>query len=144
MCFFLTSPFIVRTNQASGLFRGVVKSPDSHCSPSDARICMVAGAETLGSMRPQNPNQKANRNPRRSNNSEQDDCEEHPIPPGVGAGLLLLPDQQGVITSIRLPKDVEDVACYRYCSQRGFQKYVGNHANQSDGLHTATPGREHN
>src|SRR5580704_17575107 len=72
--------------------------------------------ETLVSTRPQNPNQKAKRNPRRSNNSEQDDCEEHPIPPGVASGLLLLPDQQAVITSIRLPKDVEDIACYRYCS----------------------------
>jgi hypothetical protein len=52
------------------MFAVAAELPESHSSPLEARICMFAVAETLGSMRTQNPNQYANRNPRRSNNGE--------------------------------------------------------------------------
>jgi hypothetical protein len=58
------------TYRAGGVFAVAAESPESHSSLLEARICMFAVAETLGSMRTQNPNQYANRNPRRSNNGE--------------------------------------------------------------------------
>src|SRR5579864_2372730 len=58
----------------------------------------------------------------------------------MNGGLLFLADQQAVVTAIGLPEDVEDVARHGDCSQRGFQKDVGNHADESDGLHAAPPG----
>src|SRR5712671_1214797 len=104
---------------------------------------MVAGAETLVEKRPENPNQNDNRNPQRSYSCKKDDGKEHPIPARVGAGLLLLSHQQAVVTSIRLPKDMEDIARYRYCSYSGFQQHVSNHAHQSDRFGATAPGREH-
>src|ERR1700730_4870017 len=98
------------TDRAGGLFRVADDAPESHCRHCEARFCMVAGAETLVEKRPQNPNQNENRNPQRSHSSKKDDRKEHPIPPGVGARLLLLSHQQAVVTSIGLPNDVEDVA----------------------------------
>src|SRR5579859_1341469 len=58
----------------------------------------------------------------------------------MNGGLLFLADQQAVVTAIGLPEDVKDVARHGDCSQRGFQKDVGNHADESDGLHAAPPG----
>src|SRR5882672_8662477 len=111
---------------------------------TECRTRAEGGSQTWWLYVFQQPYQNGYRNRGRRNHPQQKDSEEYPISPNTGARLLFLSDQQPVVSPIRFPNHVEDVACYRYGANCGLEQHVGDHADQRYRFCAAPPRREHN